>query len=114
MKILKVEFKNFNSYGNKIQVIEFPTDQSGFFHVVGPNGFGKTTISEAIKFGLFGKVDGKKLKDIPNRINGGAWVRITLITKNKEVVVECGIDPSFINLWVDGIPFDKANTRGPR
>lgn len=114
MKILSIAFKNFNSYGNKIQVIEFPTEQSGFFHVVGPNGFGKTTISEAIKFGLFGKVDGKKLKDIPNRINGEAWVRITLVTKNKTVVVESGIDPSFINLWVDGVPFDKANNRGPR
>lgn len=114
MQILKLEFKNFNSYGNKVQTIEFPRDQSGFFHVVGQNGFGKTTISEAIKFGLFGKVDGKKLKDIPNRINGGAWVRITLLTKNKEVVVESGVDPSFINLWVDGVPYDKANTRGPR
>lgn len=114
MQILKVEFKNFNSYGNKVQVIEFPRDQSGFFHVVGQNGFGKTTISEAIKFGLFGKVDGKKLKDIPNRINGGAWVRITLMTKNKEVIVESGVDPSFINLWVDGVPYDKANMRGPR
>ena len=114
MQILKIEFKNFNSYGNKVQVIEFPREQSGFFHVVGQNGFGKTTISEAIKFGLFGKVDGKKLKDIPNRINGGAWVRITLMTKNKEVIVESGIDPSFINLWVDGVQYDKANTRGPR
>jgi DNA repair exonuclease SbcCD ATPase subunit len=114
MQILKIEFKNFNSYGNKIQVIEFPRDQSGFFHVVGQNGFGKTTISEAIKFGLFGKVDGKKLKDIPNRINGGAWVRITLMTKNKEVIVESGVDPSFINLWVDGVAYDKANNRGPR
>jgi len=114
MQILKLEFKNFNSYGNKVQVIEFPRDQSGFFHVVGQNGFGKTTISEAIKFGLFGKVDGKKLKDIPNRINGEAWVRITLITKNKEVVVESGVDPSFINLWIDGVPYDKANMRGPR
>lgn len=114
MQILKIEFKNFNSYGNKIQVIEFPLGQSGFFHVVGQNGFGKTTISEAIKFGLFGKVDGKKLKDIPNRINGGAWVRITLMTKNKQVIVESGVDPSFINLWVDGVPYDKANNRGPR
>lgn len=114
MQILKIEFKNFNSYGNQIQVIEFPKDHTGFFHVVGPNGYGKTTISEAIKFGLFGKVDGKKLKDIPNRINGNAWVRITLITKNKLVVVESGIDPSMINVWVDGIPYDKANTRGPR
>lgn len=114
MQILKLEFKNFNSYGNKVQVIEFPRDQSGFFHVVGQNGFGKTTISEAIKFGLFGKVDGKKLKDIPNRINGEAWVRITLITKNKEVIVESGVDPSFINLWIDGVPYDKANMRGPR
>lgn len=114
MQIIKLEFKNFNSYGNKIQVIDFPKDQAGFFHVVGQNGYGKTTISEAIKFGLYGKVDGKKKNDISNRINGGAWVRITLISKNKLVVVESGLDPTIINIWIDGVPYDKANIRGPR
>lgn len=114
MQILSIQFKNFNSYGNKIQEIKFPIDESGFFHVVGKNGEGKSTIAEVIKFGAYGKVDGKKLKDISNRINGGAWVKIKLITKNKEVIVECGLEPSFINLWVDGILYDKANMRGPR
>ena len=35
-------------------------------------------------------------------------------SKNKEIVVESGINPSFINLWVDGEPYNKANLRGPR
>ncbi len=114
MKLIKLEFRNMCSYGNKMQVIDFPQDQPGFFHIVGGTGFGKTTICEAIKFGIYGKVDGKKLKDIPNRTNGNAWTRITLETKGKIVVVESGIDPSFINLTVDGVLYDKANIRGPR
>jgi DNA repair exonuclease SbcCD ATPase subunit len=42
MQILSLEFRNFNSYGNRIQRIEFPTD-AAFFLVQGPNGVGKTT-----------------------------------------------------------------------
>jgi len=40
MKIKKIEFKNFASYGNKLQTIEF--DETGkFYLIVGENGMGK-------------------------------------------------------------------------
>jgi len=40
MRILNIKFKNFASYGNKMQEIEF--DESGkFYLVVGDNGSGK-------------------------------------------------------------------------
>lgn len=112
MKLLKLEFKNLNSYGNKLQVIDF--QESSIYHIRGVNGAGKSSIKEAIELGIYGKVAGKKLKDLSNRINGGAWVRVTLISKNKNIVVETGLDPTFINLWIDGVQYDKANTRGPR
>lgn len=40
MKILKVEWRNVSSYGNKIQSIEFP-QKAGLIQVVGENGAGK-------------------------------------------------------------------------
>jgi DNA repair exonuclease SbcCD ATPase subunit len=64
-----------------------------------------------ITFGLYGKLDGKKLKDIPNRINGNAWVRITFAANNEEYVVERGLDPNIFNLYVGGSLYDKAGTR---
>jgi len=113
MKIEKIEWKNFNSYGNKTQVLEMPLD-TGFFLVSGQNGAGKTTMREVIEFLLYGKVNGKKLQDLPNRINKNLWGRITLVSKNKRIVIEAGQSPSFINLWVDGEPYKKAGKRGPR
>ena len=64
MKIKKIEWRNVASYGNKIQKLELP-DKSGLIQVVGENGVGKSTISDVITFGLYGKLEGKKLKDIP-------------------------------------------------
>ena len=55
MKILKIEWKNFSSYGNKKQIIDFP-DEASLFQIVGENGAGKTSISQVIAFGLYGKV----------------------------------------------------------
>jgi DNA repair exonuclease SbcCD ATPase subunit len=110
MKLLKVEWRNFASYGNKIQSLSFE-ENSNLFLVVGENGAGKSSISDVITFGLYGKLDGKKLKDIPNRINGNAWVRITFAANNEEYVVERGLDPNIFNLYVGGSLYDKAGTR---
>ena len=41
MKIQSIELKNFASYGNKIQKIEFEEDKSELFLTVGKNGEGK-------------------------------------------------------------------------
>ena len=43
MKINKLEFKNFASYGNRIQVIEFDKEASDLYLVAGENGSGKST-----------------------------------------------------------------------
>jgi ABC-2 type transport system ATP-binding protein len=42
MKIKKIEWKNFSSYGNKKQILEVPESPS-LFQIVGENGAGKTT-----------------------------------------------------------------------
>lgn len=107
MKILKIEWRNFSSYGNRLQTLEFP-NEACLFQIVGENGAGKTTISQVIAFALYGKVEGKKLGDIPNRINGHAWVRIEFENNGKIISVERGLEPSVFSLSINGIPYDQA------
>ena len=40
MKIKKVEWKNFASYGNRKQILEFP-DEPSLFQVIGEKSLGK-------------------------------------------------------------------------
>lgn len=107
MKILKIEWRNFSSYGNRLQTLEFP-NEACLFQIVGENGAGKTTISQVIAFGLYGKVEGKKLGDIPNRINGHAWVKIEFENDGKIITVERGLEPSIFTLAINGITYDQA------
>jgi DNA repair exonuclease SbcCD ATPase subunit len=110
MRIKKIEWRNFSSYGNRKQEIEFE-GESCLYQVVGENGAGKSSISQVITFGLYGKLEGKKLKDIPNRINGNAWVRITLDSNGTEDVVERGLEPNLFKLFLDGVEYDQAGVR---
>lgn len=78
MKINRLRFKNFASYGNKIQEIKFSENNGNFYLVVGANGNGKSTILHVISWLIYGKVINKKITDIPNRFNGDVWGEIEL------------------------------------
>jgi DNA repair exonuclease SbcCD ATPase subunit len=110
MKIKKVEWRNFFSYGNKKQELVFKNEHS-LVQSSGANGAGKSSISQIIIFLLYGKVEGKKLKDIPNRINGNAWARIEISTKHGEVAIERGLEPNIFRLFVNGIEYDQAGKK---
>lgn len=110
MKIKKVEWKNFASYGNRKQEIEFG-ETSNLYQIIGENGAGKSTISQVITFCLYGKIEGKKLKDIPNRINGNTWTRVTLDHFGTEVVVERGLEPNFFRIFLDSAEYDQAGIK---
>ena len=110
MRIKKVEWKNFASYGNRNQILEFP-DESSLFQVIGENGSGKSSISQVITFAFYGKVEGKKFGDIPNRINGNAWVRVEFESDGRNIVVERGLEPSLFDLYIDGMKYDQAGQR---
>jgi DNA repair exonuclease SbcCD ATPase subunit len=110
MRIKKIEWRNFASYGNKKQVLDFP-ESACLFQIVGENGAGKTTISQVISFCLYGKIEGKKLGDIPNRINGNAWTKIEFESNGRLITVERGLEPTIFNIYIDGIKYDQAGSK---
>lgn len=109
MRIKKIEFKNFQSYGNIVQEINFEnTDQGLLYLLSGHNGSGKSSISNVIKWLLYGKVDGFNNTDLPNRINKELWGKIEIESKSKSIVIERGINPNIFNIFIDGQPYDQA------
>ncbi len=111
MRIKSIEFKNFASYGNKSQKLSFEGDNAELFLTTGKNGDGKTTIANAIVFGLYGKLEGVKLQDLPNRINKSLMVKLTVQCKNIEVEIERGLAPNHFKVMLNGIEFDKAGKK---
>ena len=108
MKIKKVTFKNFCSYGNIPQVLTFDDSQSHLYLVMGSNGAGKSTIANAIKFLLYGKVDGMSNTDLPNRINKEMYGEIEIETKGKLVKIVRGLSPNIFKVYINGDEYDRA------
>ena len=113
MKLLKVKWRNFGSYGEEWNELDFPTDShSNLNYLVGKNGFGKSTIPKVIKFGLYGKVDTLNLSDIPNRINKNAEVIIGLIGKDgQRVKIHRGLQPEFLDVTINEEAVDASKKR---
>ncbi len=110
MNIKSIEWKNFNGYGNIPQKIDF-TNEGMLYLLVGQNGAGKSSIAEAITYALYGKVEGKRLGDLANRINRGMEVTIQLVCKGKNVTIKRGIMPNFFELFIDDKPYDQAGNK---
>ena len=108
MKIKKVEFKNFASYGNRVQIIDFEEDKSNLYLVLGGNGAGKSTLAKVITYLCYGKVEGSTLKDLPNRVNGALWGKIWLESKGNKLEIERGINPGIFNVKINGEEYDVA------
>jgi len=108
MRINSIEFKNIASYGNEAQKIIFEEENSSFYLVTGGNGFGKTTIANAIVFGLYGKIEGKNLADLPNRINGGMTIKVDVTCGSNNVVIERGLKPKKFSVKINNVDYDQA------
>jgi DNA repair exonuclease SbcCD ATPase subunit len=108
MRIQTVEWKNFNSYGNQIQKIEFEKDSGDLYLLLGSNGHGKSTISEVITFALYGRIERKNKSDLPNRINKNLWCRIVIRSKNKLVEITRGVSPNLFEVKIDTVTYDTA------
>jgi DNA repair exonuclease SbcCD ATPase subunit len=108
MRINKLEFKNFASYGNRTQVIEFDKEISDLYLVLGGNGAGKSTLAKVITFMCYGRVDGANLKDLPNRVNGNLWGKISLESKGNQIEIERGVNPGIFKVSINGTEYDVA------
>jgi DNA repair exonuclease SbcCD ATPase subunit len=108
MKIKSVEWKNFNSYGNIVQRIDFEEDRGDLYLLLGQNGHGKSTISEVITFALYGKIERKNKADLPNRINKNLWCKIVIRSKNKTVEIIRGVAPGLFEVIIDGAVYDTS------
>lgn len=108
MRINRLEFKNFASYGNRIQIIEFEKEKSDLYLVLGENGSGKSTLARVITFMCYGRVDGANLKDLPNRVNGNLWGKISLDSKGNQIDIERGVSPGIFKVSINGTDYDVA------
>ena len=108
MRINKLEFKNFASYGNRTQIIEFEKENSDLYLVLGGNGAGKSTLAKVITFMCYGRVEGANLKDLPNRVNGNLWGRISLESKGNQIEIERGVNPGIFKVAINGTEYDVA------
>lgn len=67
-----------------------------------------STIANAIIFGLYGRVEGKNLPDLPNRINGDMVVKIDVTCGTNNVVIERGLKPKRFSVKINNIDYDQA------
>ena len=105
-------WKNFLSTGNTFTEIQLDRNPSTL--IIGENGAGKSTILDALCFGLFGKPFRQISKNqLINTVNGqGSVVEIEFETQNKQCKVVRGIKPNTFEIWVDGNMINQsANAR---
>jgi DNA repair exonuclease SbcCD ATPase subunit len=110
MKIKRVLWRNITSYGNRVQTIDFENNP-GFYMLMGENATGKSSFLSCITFGLYGKVNNKKLKDIANRKNKNGWVRIEMESKGRQIIIERGVAPTTLEVTVDGKRYDESGKK---
>jgi DNA repair exonuclease SbcCD ATPase subunit len=103
----KVRWKNFLSTGNSFTEIDFQRSPNTL--IIGNNGAGKSTILDALCFGLFGKPFRKINKpQLVNSINNSnVVVEIEFAIGKKEYKVIRGIKPNVFEVWSNGVMVDQ-------
>lgn len=107
MKIKKLRWRNFTSWGNAWNELEFG-ETSSVTLLCGNNGAGKSSISNLVVYMLYGQLDGFTQKEIPNRINKSFEGYIEIEGGGNNVVVHRGLNPSIFEVTVNGKTIDTA------
>ena len=107
-----VRWKNFLSTGNNFTDIDLNKNPTTL--IVGENGAGKSTILDALCFGLFGKPFRAINKPLlVNSINNGnCIVEVEFEIGSKEIKVVRGIKPNIFEIYLNGKMYNQdANAR---
>ena len=107
-----VRWKNFLSTGN--QFTEIQLDRNPTTLIIGENGAGKSTILDALCFGLFGKPFRNINKpQLLNSVNGGnCEVEVDFKIGSKSFKVIRGIKPNVFEIYINGKMYNQdANSR---
>ena len=112
----KIRYKNFLSTGNHFTEIDFQQHHTNL--IIGTNGAGKSTMLDALTFGLFNKPFRKINKpQLVNTTNERECVvEIEFTVNSRDYLVRRGIKPNVFDIEVNGKPLhkeadDRANQR---
>lgn len=103
----KLRYQNILSTGNIFTEIDLNRSQSTL--IVGKNGAGKSTMIDAISFGLYGTPFRDINKPILlNSITGkGLLVEIEFSIGSKEYMIRRGMKPNIFEIYMDGVLLDQ-------
>jgi len=109
IKFKSVRWKNFLSTGN--DTIEIQLDRTPSTLIVGQNGAGKSTMLDALSFGLFGKPHRDIKKDqMINSINKkGTIVEVEFEIGNSEFKIVRGIRPGKFEIYQNGNMINQSS-----
>ena len=103
----KIRWKNFLSTGNAFTEVQLNKTKSTL--IIGDNGAGKSTVLDALTFGLFGKSFRSINKhQLINSVNqGGTEVEIEFSIGNKEYLIKRGIKKNYFTIYQNGVPLNQ-------
>lgn len=106
MRIVRTQFRNLKSYGNKLQQVDF-NDKDRLILLTGTNGNGKSSILESISLSLYGIVNSKSdkkipLKDLPNRMNKNLYSSTEFYNNSNDYIqMKRWISPNKFEIFVN-------------
>lgn len=99
----QIRFRNFLSSGNTPTEIKFTEATTNL--IIGHNGSGKSTMLDALCFGLFNKAFRKinKAQLINSTNEKDCLVEVEFSIGKKEYKIIRGIKPNIFEIWIDGV-----------